>query len=210
MKDELFKIFDEHRNERGVATRTEVHRKGYWHETFHCWLMSRGEDIPYIYLQKRSDTKQDYPSLLDITAAGHLLADESVFDGVREVREELGIDVSFDDLLPLGVLDYCVVREGFIDKEIAHVFLYQTTHSLDGYILQLEEVSGIVRAEFSAFCELWLEGREEIYVEGFNIDKNGVRVSVHTHVTKDDFVPHDRSYYEQVIELINRANDSIY
>ncbi|CAM5275178.1 NUDIX hydrolase OS=Lysinibacillus sphaericus OX=1421 GN=LS41612_02185 PE=4 SV=1 [Lysinibacillus sphaericus] len=46
----------------------------------------------YIYFQIRSGQKKDYPGLLDITAAGHLLAVETVEAGIREVKEELGVN----------------------------------------------------------------------------------------------------------------------
>ena len=86
MEEELLRIFDSNRNAIGTAPRHEVHRFGYWHETFHCWFICREEGIDYIYLQIRSESKKDYPGLLDITAAGHLLATETVHDGVRSER----------------------------------------------------------------------------------------------------------------------------
>lgn len=70
MENEMLKIFDENKHQIGIATREEVHRLGHWHEAFHCWFVSREEEKDYIYLQLRSDMKKDYPSLLDITAAG--------------------------------------------------------------------------------------------------------------------------------------------
>jgi isopentenyldiphosphate isomerase len=78
MENERLKIFDKDRNQVGVATRGEVHRIGHWHKAFHCWFVSREDEIDYIYLQLRSNLKKDYPNLLDITAAGHLLAHETV------------------------------------------------------------------------------------------------------------------------------------
>ncbi|WP_345893255.1 NUDIX hydrolase [Ferdinandcohnia quinoae] len=110
MGNEYFKIFDDDRNEIGVASRSDVHRLGHWHETFHCWFVTKDEGTDYLLLQLRSDTKQDYPNLFDITAAGHLLADETVQDGVREIKEEIGIDVSYTDLVSLGIIDYCALN----------------------------------------------------------------------------------------------------
>ncbi|WP_310793579.1 NUDIX hydrolase [Salipaludibacillus neizhouensis] len=105
-EQEKLKIFDDNRNQIGIASRSDVHRVGYWHEVFHCWFVCNIQGTDYIYLQLRSNKKKDYPNLLDITAAGHLLADETVKDGVREIKEEIGIDVAFEELKQLGVIDY--------------------------------------------------------------------------------------------------------
>ncbi|MBB6453277.1 isopentenyldiphosphate isomerase [Salirhabdus euzebyi] len=84
MDTERLKIFDDNRNELGVASREDVHKKGFWHETIQCWFISREQDADYIYFQIRSEKKKDYPGMYDITAAGHILANETVEDGVRE------------------------------------------------------------------------------------------------------------------------------
>ncbi|PUB10579.1 NUDIX domain-containing protein [Paenisporosarcina sp. OV554] len=202
MEKEHLKIFDECRNQLGVATREEVHRIGYWHEAFHCWFVSEEQGTNYIYLQLRSDTKKDYPNLFDITAAGHLLANETVQDGVREIKEEVGIDVPFQELVPLGVIDYCVIRENFIDRELANVFLYKSDKTFDDFILQEEEVSGIVKVELNDFIDLWLGERETIKLKGFkiNIDRN--KILIDEYVGKSEFVPHQISFYKTVIKKI--------
>ncbi len=210
MEEELLRIFDCKRNAIGTASRHEVHRLGYWHETFHCWFVSRVEGIDYIYLQIRSESKKDYPGLLDITAAGHLLASETVRDGVREVEEELGIDVSFEELVSLGILDYSVTTGELIDKELANVYVYKCNLSFDDFVLQTEEVSGVVRAEFNKFSKLWLGQLEEIIVEGFEIDKTGKRVLINKIVTKSNFVLHDQSYYVDIIRGIQKMSRASY
>ncbi|MFS0821245.1 NUDIX hydrolase [Bacillus sp. 1P02SD] len=201
-EQERIKIFDDQKNLIGVASRSDVHRIGYWHEVFHCWFIHNEEGIDYIYLQLRSKNKKDYPYLLDITAAGHLLADETVEDGVREINEELGIDVAFEELIKLGVLDYSVVREDFIDKELANVFLYKSKNTLDDFTLQVEEVSGIVKAKFIDFSQLWLGVKDEIEISGFEIMDDGKKKKINEKVNRDRFVPHQVSFYKEVIQKI--------
>ncbi|KAB2333311.1 NUDIX domain-containing protein [Cytobacillus depressus] len=203
MENELLKIFDQQRNPIGIASREEIHKAGHWHETFHCWFISFEDGLPYIYLQKRSAAKKDYPNLLDITAAGHILADESIRDGVREIKEELGVEIAFDELVPLEIIEYSVTRDGLIDNEIAHVFLYKSQFTFDAFKLQKEEVSGLVKASFTDFTQLWSGKRAEITVEGFEIDQLGRNNTVRKKVEKHEFVPHELSYYEDIIKLIS-------
>ncbi|WP_144511863.1 NUDIX hydrolase [Bacillus sp. FJAT-22090] len=202
MEEELLRIFDTNRNAIGTATRHEVHKFGYWHETFHCWFVGRENEIDYIYLQIRSEMKKDYPNLLDITAAGHLLAMETVRDGIREVKEELGIAVSFDELVSMGVIEYSVETGELKDNELANIFVYNRDLNFEDFTLQAEEVSGIVRTEFKQFADLWSGKITELQVKGFDINGLGEKNLVNKVVTKDSFVPHQNSYYEKVVEGI--------
>ena len=46
---EVLDIFDAKMNQIGTASRDEVHQKGYWHQTFHCWIVRNREHIPVGY-----------------------------------------------------------------------------------------------------------------------------------------------------------------
>lgn len=202
METETFKIFDENKNEIGTATREDVHRLGYWHETFHCWFISKEQNKTFLYLQLRSETKKDYPNLLDITAAGHLLANEKPADGVREVEEEVGINVTISELVPLGLISYEVTDGKLIDREMAHTFLHIDDFSMNSFKLQEEEVAGMVKVEWNDFVDLWYDQQSEIRVSGFKLDRSRKRIEVNTYVGKARFVPHPKTFYHTVIERI--------
>lgn len=202
MNEELLATFDESGNRTGAAPRDEVHRRGLWHETFHCWFVRREGSGLMIYLQLRSLQKSDYAGLLDITAAGHLLADETVVDGVREVQEELGIALAFDELKPMGIIPYQMDTAGFIDRERAHVFVYENPYALSEFTLQQEEVAGIVQARFADFRSFITGTRSKLNVQGFRVEGNGERIVLDEQVEFAQFVPHEREYYVRVIEGI--------
>lgn len=203
MESELLKVFDEHMNEVGVAPRIEVHKSGYWHETFHCWLVSSQENKTFIYFQLRSDNKKDFPNLLDITAAGHLLSHETTRDGIREVQEELGLQVTFEDLLPLGMTKNSIKQLDFTDNEFCHLFLYKGIFLLEDFKPQLEEVSGIMKAEFNQFKDFWFDKNSELRVEGFIMNGLGERVLIDKMVNQNQFVPHDKLYFQEIIKKIS-------
>lgn len=202
MNREIMNIFDEKRNHLGTANRKDVHKEGYWHETFHCWFVNKEKGTNFVYFQLRSDVKKDFPSLLDITAAGHLLAKEFVYDGVREIKEELGVDVLFNDLVPLGIIKDCIITGAFIDREFAHVFLYKTDDYQFDFQLQKEEVSGVVKANLDDFYDFCFGRKEEIRVEGFITDEQDNEMFISKNVTKNHFVPHPDAYLVQVAKRI--------
>lgn len=190
-----------------IASREEIHRQGLWHETFHCWIVEIKNGTPYIHLQLRSPDKKDFPKLLDISAAGHILAYEPVEDGIREVEEELGIDVEFEELIPLGLIKDQLAIKDFIDNERCHVFLYVTEEKLDDkYRFQQEEVAGMYTFDFGEFAALCRNAAERIESEG-EISPNGELLP--RTITLADLVPHSKSYLAQVIEGIQNVLHSV-
>lgn len=205
METEKIRIYDEHGKEQGVATRQAVHEHGYWHETFHCWVISRQGSKNLIHLQLRSEEKKDFPGLFDITAAGHLLADEATEDGIREVSEELGLEVSFEELTSLDMVKDQLELEGFIDNERCHCFLYRAPENVnDTYKLQQEEVAGMARIDFESFANLITGKEKEAEVEGFVMDSDGSKQAFRKTIGLKDLVPHSPAYFEQVAYLIRQ------
>ncbi|RAZ67686.1 NUDIX hydrolase [Planococcus maitriensis] len=188
----------------GVAARDEVHRQGLWHETFHCWIVSHELGHTRVHLQLRSRDKADFPGLFDITAAGHIAAHESVKDGVREIEEELGLALSFEQLTPLGVVNDEILLPGFTDRERAYIHLYEDTQiDLADYRLQAEEVAGMAAVDFRAFFELCMNQTEKIDACGF-IERPEGRKPFRKKIGLPDFVPHQPSYWKQVAIRIRR------
>lgn len=75
---------------------------------------------------------------------------------------------------------------------------------MDEFKLQKEEVSGMVKAEFNSFYDLWLGEKDQIRIEGFEITKSGEKVHINKTVGRNSFVPHEKTYYESVVKLISK------
>ena len=75
MADELVDIFDENMTFLGTALKSQAHREGLWHKTFHCWLAQKTpEGKTLVWLQLRNPDKDIFPDKLDISAAGNIRA----------------------------------------------------------------------------------------------------------------------------------------
>jgi isopentenyldiphosphate isomerase len=173
---ERLAILDEQMVYIGVRTREEVHTLGFWHETFHCWFLKEEGGKKYLLFQLRSAQKKDYPSLLDVTAAGHLLAGETPMDGLREVEEEVGVSISFEHLVKVGVLKEEQIEDGLINREMCHVYLYRCDLALDDFVLQEEEVSGLVLVELEQYERFERGECETVKGYGYKSGENGERI----------------------------------
>ena len=195
---ELFDIYDEALNHIGVKRREEVHRDGDWHQVFHCWVIGREPDgDPFLVLQKRRE-HLDYSGKIDISAAGHLAAGESARDGVREIEEELGLQVKFEDLIPLG-RRVGVNRIGdFVDRQICHVFLYECDAPLEAYAYRRDEVAGLVKLRIEDAMRLHAGEVDSVEGSAFGLDAPIVQVS------RGDFIDSIDNYVMKILILARR------
>lgn len=195
---ELFDIVDEAMNHIGVKPRAAVHRDGDWHQVFHCWVIGQeAGGAPFLVLQKRREYL-DYPNKIDISAAGHLAAGESPPDGVREIEEELGLSVAYEDLIPLGRRVGIYKNGDFLDRQICHVFLYECNQPLEAYVYKRDEVAGLIKLPIADAMRL--HAGEVCAVSAPAV---GLKSPLLT-ITLDDFIPSIDNYIMKILILAQR------
>ncbi|MCR8660006.1 NUDIX hydrolase [Paenibacillus endoradicis] len=207
--DEWFDIYDEQLRSLGRATRGEAHANGYWHRTFHCWIYEKHDDEIYIIFQQRQAEKDTNPLCYDITVAGHLTAGEQLQDAIREIAEEVGLLVQFEDLHHIMQVKEEAVGEvrgkRYIDREISDVYALQCPRPLPNWQLQVEEVLAVYEAPLNQLRRLFLGQIEQLEVSGYIPSQASQLSSLQSHttvITKDQFVPRQDQYYLQVFDTI--------
>lgn len=177
---EYFDVLDEKGNQIGVTKpRTQVHKDGDWHRAVHIWLINSKDEL---LIQKRSQTKDSYPNMWDISIAGHLLAgQDEISAAIREIQEELGLSFTKKYFQHLFTYKSQKVLNGgtFINNEIDNVYLVHSDVNLSDLKLQEDEVSEIKLIPYK------------------NLEKI---------IEKKDktFVPHDEEY-KRLFALLNDA-----
>ena len=200
MATEYFDILDCTGKKTGeIVTREEAHRKGMWHGAFHCLIVSSRANRGYVLFQKRSTQKKIAPGKLDVSVGGHYSAGEdAVVAGPREIREELGLEVSFTDLLSVGrrVFVYCFTP-GVIEYEFQDLFLLRRDVRPEALVLQKEEVDGVLEIEVEQGIELFSGERSTLECSLYRTGASGVPMSV----SVEDFVPCIDNYYFRLLLL---------
>lgn len=157
----MIDVMDENGVPSGRAKpRSSIHRDGDWHRTVHVWLANgRGE----VLFQKRSMTKESFPGAWDVSAAGHIESGEtSAAAAIKELREELGIDVPPGDLRLLFSVKSTLTRGNgsfrgsgsFIDNEISDVYVVWLDIDKNDFHLQASEVSDVRFVEVARLARL--------------------------------------------------------
>ena len=142
---EIWDVYDKHCRPTGkTAVRGEPLGEGEYHLTVHiCIFTPDGR----LLIQQRAHDKSTWPSLWDITAAGSVLAGESVADGAhRELFEEIGLSRDFESMRPSQVIFY---PDGF-----GCYFTLTEEPELSSLTLQREEVAAVRYATLDEVLEL--------------------------------------------------------
>lgn len=153
---EYLDIVDESGNPTGeVIERTEAHRTGVLHRTAHVWIARRKDGRVQLLLQKRCMNKDSFPGCYDISSAGHIPTGQEYADSaLRELKEELGVEIDPDELIPCGRkrLDMQGIFHGepYLDRQISQVYLLWLDREESGFRVQQEEIDSVMWMDFSA------------------------------------------------------------
>lgn len=130
---ELLDIYDNYGNKTGKVVEREIPDS----------YLSKDEHIPVaiIYIENSKNefliqNLSKYKGGMYTVPGGHVTSGEKPIDGIkREVYEELGIDISNDNIIDLGYLIY--------DYPIRFIFYLKKDINLDDTILLKEEIESI-------------------------------------------------------------------
>ncbi len=132
--------------------RSEVHRDGLWHQVFHCLVVRPSAGS--VVLQERSPHKAAFPGKLDLSATGHLAAGETPAEGIRELHEELGVDLDPDQLVPVGTRLLADDGGEGQNRELVHLYFCADDRSLASYTPAPDEVSALVEVSAESLVAL--------------------------------------------------------
>lgn len=135
---ELLDVVDTNGNKTGkVLDRDMIHKNNILHYEVFCMILN---DKKEVLLQKRSPNKKHNPNIYGITA-GHVSLDETFKEAMmRELKEELSLDVVENDLK-----EYAPKRVKIREKNSNVSFYYYIicNKKAEDFIIQKDELSEV-------------------------------------------------------------------
>lgn len=138
--NEFLDYYDEEGNFLGTASYDEVHEKGLWHNTVHCWLYTKDGKLMF---QIRASKGTFYT-----TASGHVIAGETIPQAFhREIKEEIGLNLDTKDATFVAIVPWRMDKEKkgklIKDRAKSNVYINLYEGNLDDFTFDPNEVSGI-------------------------------------------------------------------
>jgi tetratricopeptide (TPR) repeat protein/isopentenyldiphosphate isomerase len=202
--DEMMDIYDEKGHPLGQASNNLAHRIGLWHRSFHCWIVRFADDgTKLVLLQRRGPGVGSFPNFFDMSSAGHYRAGEGIEGGVRECKEELGIDVRNEDLRPIARRVINEAPNGTINREFQDIYLLLRPAPAASYRPGFPEVSAIVECPLQDLRALVDGTTESVDFSGVVVDSDsGEAVVGEGRLTRADLIAESRAYHRRVLQVL--------
>lgn len=159
---ELLDVLDENGNKIGqVESKQNIYNNGLWHKSVQIWIINDHQEL---LMQKRSPYKKTFPNLWAISTAGHVLAGETSREsGIRELKEELDIDASKEELEYLFTMKRTQPYKASYIRVFDDVYLLKRNVDIEHTKLQVEELTNIKYIDYK-YLETILKEKDKDYV----------------------------------------------
>ncbi len=182
-----------------VKQKDEAIKNEDWIGTFTLWIL-QSSPTPAIIYQQRNPDKLWEPGKLDLTVGGHYQAGETIFGGLREVKEELGKVYKENELTYLGRRLYVGPDTNkHVRHNVVDIFFATDNSPLPSYILQTEEVFALVICPIQKLLEVHTK-KTSFIAHGLN--NKGEKISIP--VSIDSFPYNWDNYHFKIAQLANR------
>lgn len=176
--NEYIDIYDKDENLLGYCEKDKAHKLGYWHKVFGCLIYNSKSHKVFMQLKNPNHNKINKKPLLEITAGGHLISGETLQNGIREIKEETGFSVDYEDLIFLEKRK-CdkIVSKDYKIKE------FQYYYSLDLNI-QVNDFTNFDTSEVISFVELDISDLIKLLIykvkniKGKDSEENDIVISI--------------------------------
>ena len=151
-KTEYIDTYNEKHQFIGRFEKGKAHELGLWHDVVGALVINDSNKV-FFQLKNHKHNGVNDTDLLEITAGGHLQAGEKIEDGVREIKEETGLDVSYDNLIKCGTR-ICNFDNDMIIREFQHYFLLPLNINIEDFKSIDDEVVGFVKLDIDSAIDI--------------------------------------------------------
>lgn len=145
---ELWDLYDKNRNKLNkVAKRGDYLKDDEFHLVVNAWIINKNGEF---LITQRNEYKS-HPLMWETTGGSVNLGEDSITGALREVKEELGIDLDISNAKLIGSTTR--YYEGCPD--ILDVWLFESNVLLDEITIQKEEVNDVMWASKEKILELF-------------------------------------------------------
>jgi hypothetical protein len=183
-----------------VKTKQQALEDEDWIGTFNLWII-QSKPLPAVVYQQRGPNKNWAPNKLDVTAGGHYEAGEEIYDGLREVREELGKDYKVDQLTYLGKkLHVSPDTKGRMRHNAVDIFMTIDDSGMESYKLQESEVYAICVCPIDELMKVHTS--DDYRFKAYGVTAEGEQIEIL--VNKDSFPYNWDNYHFKIVMLAER------
>ncbi len=139
---ELLDIVDENNKLTGdIVEREIVHEKGFWHREVAVIIVNEEGKM---LLEKRAPTKKQSPNKWAL-CAGHIEAGDIPENAiVREMKEEIGVDVSIDKLEFIkAAMRNIKFNDDLYNRAFQYTYFWKTDKKESEFVVQEEELTEV-------------------------------------------------------------------